>query len=39
MVTIEDVAKECGVSPMTISRVVNGSNLVKEANIYQLDKK
>lgn len=30
MVTIEDVAKECGVSPMTISRVVNGSDLVKE---------
>ena len=31
MVTIEDVAKICGVSPMTISRVVNGSDLVKES--------
>ena len=29
--TIEDVARECGVGKMTVSRVINGGNLVSAA--------
>ena len=31
MVTIHEVARHAGVSPMTVSRVVNGENNVRDA--------